>query len=77
MSLAHSVFQFTRVSIGVVGAAWLRFVRICKVLTMMFIWWVCSSDPMGVVLWCMHSIWMAWLFTLGSIFNYGRIVGSS
>ena len=41
------------------------------------IWWVYSFDPMGVILWCMHNIRMAQLSILGSIRNYGGIVGSS
>ena len=56
VSLALFVLRFIGVSIGVDGAAWLNIVEICKVLAMMFICWVCSSDPMGVFLWCMHSI---------------------
>ena len=40
------------------------------------IWWVYSLDPMGVVLWCMHSIGIERLFVLGSILNSGGIVGS-
>lgn len=59
MILAHFVLRFTRVPIGVEGAAWLNIMEICKVWMKTFNCWVCSSDPMGVFFWCMHSIWMA------------------
>ena len=59
------------------GATWLNIEGICRVLAMSFICWVYSSDPMGVFLWCTHSIWMVQLFVIGSICNYGGIVGSS
>ena len=64
-------------SIGEGGVAWWNIVEIYKVLAILFICWVCFFDPIGVFLWCMHSIWIAQLSILGSIHNYGGIVGSS
>ena len=77
MSLAHFALWFTRVSIGVGGAAWWNIVGICKMLAMSFICWACSFKPMGVFLWCMHSIWMTQLYVLDSICSSGGIVDSS
>ena len=77
VGLAHFVLRFTRVSIGVGGAAWLNIAVICRVLAMSFICWVYSSNPMGIFLWCTHSIWITWLSILGSIRSSSGIVGSS
>ena len=68
--LAHFVLWFTWVTIGVGGVAWLNITGICKVLAMSFVCKVYSYDPMGVFLWCTHSIWMVQLYALGSIYNF-------
>ena len=77
MSLNHFLLQFTRVSIGVDDVAWVNIAEIYKVLAAALIRWVYSSNPMVVFSWCMHSIWMAHLFVVGSIHNSSGIVGSS
>ena len=77
VSLDHFLLRFTGVAIGVGGAAWLNIAGICRVLAMLFIYWVYSFDPMGAFLWCTHSIWMAQLFVLGLVRSSGGIVGSS
>ena len=77
MNLDHFVLLFTRVFIGVSGVILVNIAGICRMLVMTFSWWVYSVDPMDVILWCMHNIWIAWLYVLGSIRNYGGIVGSS
>ena len=59
MSLEHFVLQFTRVSNGVGGAAWVNIVEIWKVLAMALRCWVYYYDLMDMFLQCMHSIWMA------------------
>ena len=46
MSFDHLVLQFTEVSIGVGGAAWVNIARIFRVLAMAFICWVYFSNPM-------------------------------
>jgi hypothetical protein len=48
VSLDHFVLRLTRVSNDVVGAAWVNIAGIYKVLAMVFICWVYSSNPMGV-----------------------------
>jgi hypothetical protein len=53
-----------------------RGLGICRVLAIVSIYWVCYLDPMDVVLYCMHGIWMAWHFLLGSIHSFGDIGGS-
>ena len=77
VSLVHFVLRFTKVSSGVGGAIWLNISGICRVLAIFFICWVYVSDPMGVFLWCMHSICIARFSVLGSIRSSGGIVGSS
>ena len=51
--------------------------HICRVLAILSNCWVYSFDQVGVPLWCMHSVCMAQLSTLGSIRSSGGIVGSS
>jgi len=71
VSLAHIVLRFTRAAISMGGATWLNVAGICRVLAMSLISWVYSSHPMGMFLCCTYSIWMARLYVLGSIPNYG------
>ena len=59
VSLDHFVLRFTGVSFGVGGAVWMNIAVICRVLAMRSIHRLYSHDPMDVVLWCMHRIWMA------------------
>ena len=70
----HFVLRFILVSFGVGGAVWVNIVGICKVSAIASICWVYSLDPMDIVLWCMHNIWMAWCSILGSICNYDGII---
>jgi hypothetical protein len=76
MSLDHVVIRSIGVFIGVGGVILVNIAGICRMLAMTSIWWVYPLDPTGVVLWCMHYMWMERLFVLGSVRNYGGIVGS-
>ena len=44
-------------------------------LAMAHIYWVYFFGLMDVFLLCIHSIWMVWLFVLGSIHNSGGFIG--
>lgn len=54
----------------------MKIAGICNMLATMLICCVCALDPMGVFWWCMHRMWMARSFVLGSILSYGGMVGS-
>ena len=77
VSLDHFVPRFVGVFIGEDGAILVNNARICRVLSIMSIWWVYPLDLLGVVLWCMHSTRIAQLSVLGSIRSSRGIVGSS
>ena len=56
MSLDHFVLWFTGVSCGEGGAIWVNIAGICRVLAILYICWGHLFDPMGVPLWCMHTM---------------------
>ena len=60
---------------GVGGAIWQTILGHCSVLAISIICWAKVSVPMGVVLWCMHMICIAWFSILGYVLNSGGIVG--
>ena len=76
MSWDHFLLRITRVFNGVGGTIVLNMLGIWSVVPMMFI---CRAYYLGLgaVLWCMHNTWMSGLSIMGSIRNYGGIVGSS
>ena len=56
MSLDHFVLRFIGVFRDVGGATCVNIARICRLLAMVFICYVCLSDPINVFLWCVQSI---------------------
>lgn len=56
MKLDHFILWM---SSGVGGAFCMNIVEICRVLAIAFICCVCSSNLIGIFLWCMQSMWMA------------------
>ena len=77
MSWDHFLLRFTEVFGGVGGTVVLNMVDISRAWQMVSMRPAYPLDPMGEVLWCMHSTRMSRLSIRGLICNSGGIVGSS
>lgn len=59
------------------GVGWVNIADICRVLAILCICWIYSSDPVGVPLWWTHKVCTSWLSILGSSCISGGFIGSS